>query len=126
MAASAASHVGVCCRLPHGITLHNPKNYDDKVVLKGRNKITIIGANYATTMVRKEFWDAWYAAHKGKFDALNCGAIFEAKNAEDAAAIAKEFKDRRTGLEPLDPKAHGVKPVAKDTKDEEEETGDED
>lgn len=111
--ASAATHVAVSCRLPHGLILNHPMDINKKVELNGQNKIKIIGAQYATTMVEVDFWEQWIAVNK-EFPAVKCGAIYAAKNAADVEAIAKEFSNRKTGFEALSPTAHGVKPAAKD------------
>ena len=88
------------------------------VELKGKNKSLIVGAEYATTEVDGDFWEQWAAVNK-EFPAVKSGAIFVAKTLTDAAAIAAEFKDRKTGFEPMrtdgkDERASGVKPADKD------------
>jgi len=108
-----AKIVIVGCRLPHGITLEHPMNPTVKVELTGKNKALIIGSDHATTEVDADFWAQWEGVNK-EFPALKSGAIFVAKNASDATAIAKENKDRVTGFEPMrtdgkDERASGVK-----------------
>ncbi|MES2351899.1 MAG: hypothetical protein V4641_30370 [Pseudomonadota bacterium] len=103
----------VGCKLPHGIVLEHPADPKNTVTLRGLNRISIIGADYATTEVDGDLMDAWLAANKG-FPALENGAIFIAKSASDAVAIAAEFKGVETGLEPMrtdgkDKRARGVK-----------------
>lgn len=103
----------VGCKLPHGITLEHPMNAAQKVELKGLNKALIIGSDHATTEVDGEFWEQWEAANK-EFKPLKAGSIFVAKNASEAEAIAKDYKDRKTGFEPMrtdgkDERASGVK-----------------
>lgn len=102
------------CRLPHGLTLTNPIDPNSKVTLNGLNKAVIIGATYATTEVDEEFWEIWKAAHAGTFKPFDSGAIFEARNSNEAAEKGKELAGERTGLEPLERDAAGVKPAEKD------------
>jgi hypothetical protein len=108
-----AKQVTVGCKLPNGLTLEHPLNPDVKVTLNGLNRITIIGADHATTEVDGDFWDHWHAVNK-EFPAVKSGAIFVAKNPNEVAAIAKEFKGRKTGFEKMKKDAEGVKPADKD------------
>lgn len=108
-----AKIVVVGCKLPHGITIEHPMDPAKTVELKGKNKSLIVGAEYATTEVDADFFEQWAAVNK-EFPAVKSGAIFVAKNAADVAAMAAEFKDRKTGFEAMDPKSHGVKPADKD------------
>ena len=108
-----AKIVVVGCKLPHGITIEHPMDPAKTVELKGTNKSLIVGAEYATTEVDADFFEQWAAVNK-EFPAVKSGAIFVAKNAADVAAMAAEFKDRKTGFEAMDPKSHGVKPADKD------------
>jgi len=115
-----AKTIIIGCKLPHGIILHHPLDPSKIVELNGKNKVTIIGAEHATTDVDAEFWEHWSSVH-AEFPALKSGAIFVAKSAADAEAIAREFEDRKTGFEPMrtdgkDERARGVKSA--DTKDE--------
>jgi hypothetical protein len=114
-----AKIIVIGCSLPHGIILQHPMDANKVITLKGKNKATIIGATYATTDVDGDFWADWYAVNK-EFPAVVSGAIFVAKSAAAAQAIAEEFKDRKTGFEPMrtdgkDERASGVKSV--DTKE---------
>jgi len=108
-----ADKIIVGCKLPHGIILHHPDNQAKTVELAGKNKALIIGSDHATTEVDADFWDQWISAHKD-FAPVKSGAIFAAKNPASAASMAKEFKDRKTGFEPIKQNAHGVKPADKD------------
>lgn len=113
-----AKIVVVGCKLPHGIIIQHPMDPTKTVELKGKNNAVIIGADYSTTEVDGDFWEQWAAVNK-EFPAVNSGAIFVAKTLTDAAAIAAEFKDRKTGFEPMrtdgkDERASGVKPADKD------------
>lgn len=102
------------CKLPNGITLRHPTikvGPESSVTLKGLHKSLIIGADHATTEVDDDFWKAWKAKNED-FEPLTSGAIFEARSVNDAAAIAREFSERKTGLEPMAQDAMGVKKAA--------------
>jgi hypothetical protein len=109
----AKSTVVVGCKLPNGIILGDHEEPKKQFTLNGLNRANIIGAAYATTEVDAELWDAWYSVNKD-FPAVKSGSIFQASNDASVKSIAREYKDRKTGFEPLDPKAHGVKPADKD------------
>ena len=114
----AAKIVVVGCKLPHGITIEHPMDPSKTVELKGKNKALIIGADYGTTEVDGDFFEQWAAVNK-EFPGVKSGAIFVAKNATEAAAIAAEFKDRKTGFEAMrtdgkDDRAAGVKTAKED------------
>lgn len=111
--ATSNKPVIIGCKLPHGITLEHPANPEHKVEIAGLNKIRIIGADHATTPVDPDFWGAWFASNM-EFPAVKSGAIFVAKSAEDADAIAREFASRKTGFEPLSREEKGIKPADKD------------
>ena len=108
----AATHIAVCCKLPNGIVLSHPMDHNKRVEIKGLNKSVIVGAPYAMTMVEEDFWTQWIAAN-AEFAAVKSGALFTAKNESDAQAKAREFEKRKTGLEGLLPKSHGVEPSDK-------------
>ena len=108
-----AKLVLIGCKLPHGITLERPTNPLQTVTLNGKNKIKIIGADYATTEVDGDFWAEWEMLNP-EFPAAKSGAIFVAKNSVEMAAMAKDFKDRVTGFEAMatdgkDARALGIK-----------------
>lgn len=108
-----AKTVVIGCKLPHGLILELPTDTAKTVKLNGRNKALIVGADYATTDIDSDFWDMWFALNSD-FPAVKSGAIFVAKSAQDAAAMAKEFAERETGLEPMrtdgkDKRARGAK-----------------
>lgn len=104
-----AKTVAIGCRLPHGIILEHPNKPGVKVAVKGLNRAAILGAPHAVTEeVDADFWDAWKAANP-EFPALKSGALFVAGSAAHVAAIAKELKGEKTGLEALDPESMGVK-----------------
>ena len=106
--AVGGTSVTIGCKLPHGIVLDHPLDPSKKVELRGKNRSLIIGAEYGTTEVDGEFWETWKTVH-AEFPALRSGAIFEAANASDLAAVAAELKDEATGFEPMSQEAQGVK-----------------
>jgi hypothetical protein len=110
-----AKYIVVGCKLPHGIIIERPMNTSQKVELKGVNSAQIIGAGYATTEVDADFWAEWEIVNKD-FPAFKSGAIFVAKSVSEAAAVAEDFKDRKTGFEAMqtdgkDERAAGVVPA---------------
>lgn len=105
--------VTIGCKLPHGLILQHPANPDRKVRLNGLKDSKIIGATFITTEIDAEFWAIWKKSYSD-FQPLKTGAVFEASNQAEADAIGKELEGEKTGLEPLSPSAHGVKPVTKD------------
>lgn len=108
-----STRVVIGCKLPHGLILDHPLDPSKKVEINGLNRSLIIGATYATTEVDGEFWEQWKTVHKD-FPAIKSGAIFEAGNATEAAAVAKELEGEKTGFEPMEQNADGVKAVDKD------------
>ncbi len=108
MAKGSVIYIG--CRLPHGLVLQHPLKKGEKVTLAGLNSSRIIGATHVVTEVDADLWAAWKAIHED-YQPLKTGAIFEARSEGDAASIAKELRKEKTGLEPMDPKAMGVKPA---------------
>jgi hypothetical protein len=108
----AGKIIYIGCKLPHGIILEHPIDTNKKIELTGLNKIKIIGSTHSVTEVDADFWEQWIAAHK-EFGPLKSGAIFVAKTATDLDAVAKEFEKRKTGFEPMQQNANGVKPADK-------------
>jgi hypothetical protein len=106
----AGRSVFIGCKLPNGIILEHPANKAHKVELKGVSNVLVIGADYATTEIDADFWEAWEVKNKD-YAPLKSGAIFAAKSGGEVAAIAKDFSARKTGLEPIVPKSHGVEPA---------------
>jgi len=96
------------CRLPNGLTLHHPIS-TEKITLAGLHSSKIIGATHVSTEVDSEFWDAWKVAYKD-YAPLKSGAIFEARNETEALAKSKELRKEKTGFEPMQQDAAGVKP----------------
>jgi hypothetical protein len=103
------------CRLPNGLTLHHPdpEKRNVKVTLAGLNRLKIIGNTHNTTEVDADFWELWKTAYSD-FAPLKTGAIFEAKSLTDAGAKAVELVKEKTGFEPLEKDAPGIKPLDKD------------
>ena len=108
-----AKTVIIGCKLPHGIILEHPLDPSKSVKLAGRHASPIIGATHSTTEVDADLWETWKAVH-ANFAPLKAKAIFEAKSAGDASAIASELKDEKTGFEGMSQTAGGVKPADKD------------
>jgi len=106
-----ANRVVIGCRLPNGIILEHPSNPAKTVLLNGLNKVTIIGAEYAHNDIDADFWEAWSAANKD-FAPLKSGAIFFAKNADEAVAKAKEVKGKKTGFEAMPQSVEGIEKAA--------------
>lgn len=105
------------CRLPHGLTL-TVRNADGQVIatadVKGINSSKIIGATYVTTPVDAELWATWKKTYGPNFHPLKNAAIFEASTEDQAKYKAKEFAKEKTGFEPMQGEAVGIKSAAKD------------
>lgn len=105
------NRVIICSKLPTSIILNHPMDPETKVTIRGLNAAQR-GTNgqpivvpFIATEIDKEFWDAWEKAHGEKarkpFPPIKSGAIYVAKNATDANAIARENEARLTGLQGL-------------------------
>lgn len=99
------STITIGCRLPSGLLLQVGEVF---VELEGqrqtqqRSSIVLLSADdYGTTEVDAGFWDAWTKQVGPNFAPLKSGAIFEAKSTKEAAAKAKDLKEKKTGHEPL-------------------------
>lgn len=99
--------VTVGCRLPSGLEIQVG---DKKIELAGQNQrykelgieiILLKDEDYGTTEVEASFWEAWKQSVGSEYAPLKSGAIFEAKNATEAKAQAKDLKDKKTGHEPM-------------------------
>lgn len=112
--------ITIGCRLPSGLILEVLKDGAPVTVelagqrqMQARSKIIILEADdYGTTEVDADFWTAWKQVVGPDYAPLKSGAIFEAKNANDAGAKAKDLKDKKTGHEPVPQEADGVKVMA--------------
>ena len=111
-----ASVVTVGCRLPHGLIIHLKDKPSARVELLGQNKCLIktpSGTEFGLTYVETDFWNKWKSENKDSA-ILNSGAVFEAKTDKEAADHVKEvYKDKKTGLEPMQPDSMGVSPADK-------------
>lgn len=105
-----AKTVIIGCKLPNGIVIEHPLDPAVKVELAGLNKALIIGADYATTEVDSEFFELWASTHKD-FGPVKSGAIFVAKNRDEAKAKAKELKNEKTGFEKMPQEVGDLKPA---------------
>lgn len=139
------ANVTIGCRFPTGIVLNLFEPFSQDVIDGVRNgtiknppspnlisQVTLAGQNqrwielgmldsavlrdedFGTTEVDESFWSAWLAQNPD-FPALATNAIFVAKRASEAKAIAKEAaqdSSQSTGMESLDQTAAGI--TAKD------------
>lgn len=132
---ASGGKITVGCKLPNGLILRLFRMSDrvenvagggtrtfkiaeqvaDHVVIKG-NKLPfgeapeyqIIG-NYALTIgVDADFFAEWMKQN-ADHEAVKQGLIFAATNQSDAIDIAKDNRERKSGLEPIVPAEHGVK-----------------
>lgn len=106
-------------KLPNGLVLKHPDKPEVTVLIRGKSAAPRMKPNgppmivsYMTTEVDSEFWETWKAKHSN-FAPLKSGAIFEAKSPENAKAMAKATEKLRTGFEPRNQTADGVKPADK-------------
>lgn len=99
--------VTIGCRLPSGLEIQVGET---KVVLAGQNQrykelgidiVLLKDSDYGTTEVDQAFWEAWKKIVTDKFGPLESGAIFEAKNTNEAKAKAADLKSKKTGHEPM-------------------------
>jgi hypothetical protein len=100
----------VGCKLPHGLKLEIKVN-DGAVVshtLKGTNASRIVGANGAgvgyglTDGIPTDFMLEWFKRNE-KHPAVTNGSIFMHTSEKSAVARAREGREIRTGIEPIDP-----------------------
>jgi hypothetical protein len=106
--------VTIACKLPNGLFLEGiPSNPKLRLMLRGANQEKIIGSGYGTTEIPTEFWKEWSRLYKD-YTPYKTGAIFAVGAEKDAELAAKTYEKVKTGLEPLDPRAHGVKPASED------------
>lgn len=111
--------ISVGCRLPSGLVLEIPGK--SRVILAGQRQaqerspiIMLSQDDCGYTDVDQDFWEAWKKMVGPEFAPLKYGAIFEAKNQQDAKAKARELKKEKTGHEPLSQEAPGIKSADKD------------
>ena len=116
MAIGSSLRITIGCRLPHGLTISHPNpDVKQKVTLAGVHSSKLVdrtgkpAASYVTTEVDAELWEAWKTAYRD-FAALKSGAIFEARNEQEAKIKANDLRKEKTGFEPMAPDAQNVKP----------------
>ena len=105
------ANVLIGCKLPNGLTLKHPMFPGEDVTLKGQNSAEI-GLNgqrvlipYGVTSVDEDYWQSWKALHhtdKNPYGPIKSGAIFDAETTDAIKGIAREQKDRKTGLQQMD------------------------
>lgn len=100
----------VGCKLPHGLhlDLRNRDGSTTRYTLKGANAARIVGGYGFTDGIPTTFMEEWLKRN-AKHPAVIQGAIFMHKDKASAEARAREGRDIRTGLEPLDPVAESKK-----------------
>jgi hypothetical protein len=99
--------VTVCCRLPNGIVLEHPSEPDKKIHLAGRNKASIIGQDYGVTELDVSVWEALSNNYKNSL-MMKSGTIYAAKNIKTLERMSDEFKDSKTGFEPMPQNTAGI------------------
>lgn len=110
------STITIGCRLPSGIILDLGDSKTPPVELAGQRQaqarssiITLSEEDYGTTVVDVSFWEAFKKRVGPDFAPITSGAIFEAKNTKEAAAIHKDIKGKKTGHEPLEQEVGDIK-----------------
>lgn len=110
MPEKSAATVTVGCRIPMGLILRHPTS-KVQIKLDGPRLVVADGRklspSFAITEVDADFWATWKAAY-AKHPPLLSGAIFEAKNEQEAKAKGKELAKERTGFEQMSQRAMGV------------------
>jgi hypothetical protein len=116
--ATAKKIVLVGCKLPHGLRMELVDK-DGKLQVKYLRGLNATlwhkgkRESFVTTEIDADFWDGWKKAIGDKFKPLTSGAVFAANDPRSIQAKGNELEKVRTGFEPLDPTAHGVKPAEK-------------
>lgn len=113
--------VVVYCKHLNGLhlTVKGSAGVDHTIRVNGpANKVDqpphcVIVAGAAATVIDKDHWDAWIAAHAG-YGPVKAGLIWANSKPEEAKAQANDSKAIKSGFEPLDPfkPGNGVKPDA--------------
>ena len=115
----AGETVVVGCKLPNGhlitvgettVRLNGSSKY--LMPVEGRKDVnTEVVHSDGLTLVDKALWDAWYTSHK-LFTPVKNGHIYASPNRVEATAKAKDTRENKTGLEPLDvTKIKGLEPA---------------
>lgn len=93
----------VGCKLPHGLHLDlKGKDGTTRFTLKGNNASRIVGGYGLTEGIPTDFMQEWLKRNK-EHPAVKAGAIFMHTDGASAESRAKEGREIRTGLEPIDP-----------------------
>ena len=95
--------VVIGCKLPHGIILQDPADKTKTVAVKGAKSTNIIGGFGLTEGVPKDFWDRWKEANKALSFVKEC-LIWAYGKEGDAERKGEELRDKKHGMEPIDPK----------------------
>lgn len=103
--ANSGETVIVGCKLPNGIHMDfvDPGKPLRRVSLRGTNSTKVVGGFGITKNVPKAYFDEWMARYK-ELPAVAGGLIFALGKEDSTIAKAKEMKDVKNGLEPLNPK----------------------
>jgi hypothetical protein len=110
--------VTIGCRLPSGliaevtnvrVTLHGQRQAQERSPI-----ILLSEDDYGLTEVDADFWEAFKKRVGPDYAPIKSGAVFEAKNQNEAKGKAKELKKEKTGHEPLPQEANGIKSADKD------------
>ncbi len=106
---ASAQFVTVGCKLPTGLhlDLKAKDGVPARVTLKGANAARIIGGYGLTEQVPAEFITEWLKQN-AKHPAVINKHIFIHSETASAESIAKEHRELKTGLEPIDPIANGM------------------
>lgn len=116
-------NVVVGCKLPHGLYLDLRNAAGDIIArhkLAGNAGFSLpnperkfkqvdTSSTFGDTMniIPKDHWDEWRKRNKDHA-ALRSGAIYVAKDHQDALAQAREHQGDNVGFDKIDPKRHGV------------------
>jgi len=107
--ASATTCV-VGCKLPHGLKmqLRSKDGTIAEFTIKGTNASRIVGGYGLTEAIPTEFMAEWLKRN-AKHPAVVNGSIFMHSDGRNAEARAREGREIKTGIEPLDPIEHAKK-----------------
>lgn len=122
-APSTPASVIIGCKLPHGLYLDLRNDAGDIVArykLAGNANFSLpnperkfkgvdTSATFGDTLntIPKAHWEEWRKRNKDHA-ALRSGAIYVAKDRDDALAQAREHQTENVGFDKIDPKKHGV------------------
>lgn len=105
----AAQFVTVGCKLPNGLHLDLKDRSGEvvRVTLNGANSSRIIGGYGLTENVPAEHITEWLKKNSRHAAVIN-KHIFVHSQTESAVSIAKEQREIKTGVEPIDPIQNGM------------------